>query len=116
MTTSDNLLTQRQWKSAVYTGLWLIVLVVVNRLLEEPVQFIAPYVLPVIVLTWKYGVRWGLVAAAGAVVAAAAGGALPSNDKVALLEDGLYSYVKLSAIALGVSLGKLCGLKLWRNT
>lgn len=112
MTQSEIPASQTALRHVAYTIAWLIGVVVVNRLLDEPIELIVPYMLPVVVLTWTYNIRWGLIAAAGATLAAAAGGALPSNDDVTLLEDGLYAYMELSAIALGVTLGQLTHRKL----
>lgn len=81
----------------------------------QPVQFIVPYALPVVVFTWKYGLRPGLIVASGSVLAAAVGGALPSNAHVSLVEDGLYAYAKLSAVAMGVSLALYTGRRHLRS-
>lgn len=97
-----------QIKDLTVTSLWFTSLAVVNFIFIESTHFVWVYAVPVIMATWKYNLKWGLlVSAAGAFSTVLPGAMTESystyND---LAEDGLIFFAKLSAITLGLYLGK----------
>lgn len=77
----------------------------------SPVRSIFPYAFATALVAWRHGLLWGFAFAALACLVAALGGAFPTqpqwlND---LAGEGLMTYLKLSAVAIGVSVGKRMG-------
>lgn len=95
--------------SDVIAGLvWFASLVVINLGTSEPAQFILPYAIPVAVITWKRNLQWGFFIAALGAFSAVASGAVTGNANagISLAEEGLFFFAQLSAIAIGIVLGK----------
>jgi uncharacterized membrane protein (DUF441 family) len=80
----------------------------------EPVRSIAPYGLATALVSWRHGVSWGFVAAAVACIIALAGGALPTRPERSdePLLQGMVTFLKLSAVAVGVVAGKIAGRRM----
>jgi len=77
----------------------------------SPVRSIFPYAFATALVAWRHGLLWGFAFAAIACLVAALGGAFPTqpqwlND---LAGEGLMTYLKLSAVAIGVSVGRRMG-------
>lgn len=93
----------------VIAGLaWFAALIAINIGTREPTQFILAYAVPVVITTWKRNLQWGFLFAALGAFSAVASGAITGNVDagVGLAEEGLFSFAQLSAIAVGVVLGK----------
>jgi hypothetical protein len=75
---------------------------------ESPVRSILPYGVAVALVAWRHGMSAGFVFAALATFAALAAGAFPTRAELSGEEagEGLFTYFKLSAIAVGVAIGK----------
>jgi len=93
---------------------WFVGLMITNMMIDEPTQSIFPYVIPVLIITGKRNIRWGFIAAAVGACTAVISGAITgnANSGVSLAEEGLYSFAQLSAIAIGVVLGKITHRKI----
>lgn len=99
----------------VVAGLaWFVGLIVTNMIINEPTQSIFPYAIPVVVVTWKRNLRWGFFAAAVGACSAVVSGAITGHVSagVSLAEEGLFSFAQLSAIAVGIVLGKITHRKM----
>ncbi|MBE0587640.1 MAG: hypothetical protein IH617_06305 [Hydrogenophaga sp.] len=72
-----------------------------------PVRSIFPYAFAAGMVAWKHGVAAGFLFAGLGTLSALATGAFPSNEALRghELGEGLYTYLKLSAVVLGVALG-----------
>lgn len=97
-----------QFKDHIVASIWFISLVAINLISSEPTQFIWAYAVPVIMMTWKHDLQWGFLAAAVGAFAAVASGAVTGNSNagIRLAEEGLFTFAQLSAIAIGLILGK----------
>lgn len=86
----------------------LLLVILVGWVGNTPIRSIFPYVFAVSLVAWKHGMTAGFVFAGFATVAALATGAFPSREELSSHEagEGLYTYLKLSAVAAGVALGK----------
>lgn len=75
---------------------------------DSPVRSLVPYAFAVMLVTWRHGAVAGVLVAGLACLAALVAGAFPTRPQWAghLLEEGLVTYLKLSAVALGVCLAK----------
>lgn len=91
---------------------WFASLIVINLGSSEPIQFIFPYAIPVVVVTWMRNLQWGFFVAALGAFSAVASGAIMGNENkgISLAEEGLFFFAQLSAIAIGVVLGKKSAL------
>jgi len=74
---------------------------------ESPVRSIFPYGVAVALVAWRHGMS------AGFIFAALAAGAFPTRAELSGEEagEGLFTYFKLSAIVVGVAIGKRTGRK-----
>lgn len=72
-----------------------------------PIRSIFPYAFAAGLVAWKHGVAAGFLFAGFGTLSALATGAFPSNEELRghELGEGLYTYLKLSAVVLGVALG-----------
>lgn len=72
------------------------------------IRSIFPYALAVGLMAWRHGMGAGFLFAGLATLAALAAGAFPSREELEGQEvgEGLFTYLKLSAVAVGVALGK----------
>jgi len=86
----------------------LLLVVLVSWVGSTPIQSIFPYAFAVGLVAWKHGMTAGFLFAGLATLAALATGAFPSREELSGQEagEGLYTYLKLSAVAAGVVLGK----------
>lgn len=86
----------------------LLAIVLVSAVSNSPVRSIFPYALSVGLVAWWHGMTIGFLFAGLATLAALIGGAFPSSAALSGHEvgEGLYTYLKLSAISAGVALGK----------
>ena len=75
---------------------------------DSPVRSLIPYGLAVAPVAWRHGIGTGFLFAGLATLAALAAGAIPTRPELSGEEvgEGLLTYAKLSAIAVGVSLGR----------
>ena len=75
---------------------------------DTPIRSIFPYAVAVGLVAWKHGIPAGVLFAGLATVAALATGAFPSRGELSGGEvgEGLYTYLKLTAVAVGVALGQ----------
>jgi hypothetical protein len=89
-------------------GAVLLLVVLVSWLVNAPIRSIFPYAFAVGLVTWKHGMTAGFLFAGLATLAALATGAFPSREEFSGQEvgEGLYTYLKLSAVSAGVALGK----------
>lgn len=99
-----------QWISLhlLFGAAILLLVILVSWIDNSPVRSIFPYAISVGLVAWKHGLTGGFVFAGFATLAALATGAFPSRDELSGHEtdEGLYTYMKLSAVAVGVGLGK----------
>lgn len=86
---------------------WLALLAAVNHSAYRPVTFILPYLLPIIVMTWRYGMAWGFLIAGLASLAAIPGEYLANHSIDQLSRAGISTYLKFSAIAAGLALARV---------
>ncbi len=86
----------------------LLVVVLVGWIGTTPIRSIFPYAFAVGLVAWKHGVSAGFLFSGLATLAALATGAFPSREELRGQEvgEGLYTYLKLSAIPAGIALGK----------
>lgn len=87
---------------------WFVALIAINIGTREPTQFILAYAVPVVVTTWKRNLQWGFLFGALGAFSAVVSGAVTGNADagVILAEEGLLAFTQLSAIAIGIVLGK----------
>jgi len=106
-----------RFRDLIVALVWFISLIAINFISGEPTQFIWAYAVPVIMLTWKHDLQWGFLAAAVGAFAAVASGAVTGNANadISVAEEGLFTFAQLSAIAIGLVLGKKTydGLNSW---
>lgn len=97
-----------QIKDLAVASLWFTSLVVVNFIFVESTQFVWIYAVPVIMITWKYNLKWGLLVSAAGAFSTILPGVMTGSYNIYndLAEDGLIFFAKLSAITLGLYLGK----------
>jgi len=86
----------------------LILTVGTSVAIDFPVRSIIPYAISVSLSAWRYGLMVGFVFAGLATLAALAAGAFPTRSELTGQEvgEGVFTYLKLSAIAAGVVIGK----------
>lgn len=101
--------TEINWylvRDLVITALWLVFLALVNQKSQFPIYSIFPYLFPVCLLTWRYGLTWGFVFSALASLAAVPGNFMLEHTQNDLFWGGLNTYLKLTCFAFGIHLGK----------
>lgn len=86
----------------------LLLTVAVSLAADAPVRSLIPYGLAVAPVTWRHGMGVGFLFAGLATLAALAAGAFPTRAEWTGQEvgEGLFTYLKLSAIVAGVALSK----------
>lgn len=86
----------------------LLLTIAVSLVGDAPVRSLIPYGLAVAPVAWRHGMGAGFLFAGLATLAALAAGAFPTREEWSGQEvgEGLFTYLKLSAIAAGVALGK----------
>lgn len=86
----------------------LLLVILVGWIGNTPIRSIFPYAFAVGLVAWRHGMTAGFQFAGLATLAALATGAFPSREELSGHEagEGLYTYLKLSAVAAGVVLGK----------
>ncbi len=97
-----------RFKEHIVASIWFTSLIAINFISGEPTKFIWVYAVPVIMMTWKHDLQWGFLAAAVGAFAAVASGAVTGNSNagIRLAEEGFFTFAQLSAIAIGLVLGK----------
>jgi hypothetical protein len=75
---------------------------------DSPVRSIFPYGAAVALVAWRHGMSAGFIFAAVATFIALATGAFPTRAELSgeEVDEGLFTYFKLSGIAIGVAIGK----------
>lgn len=92
----------------IWLGLIVLLLTIaVSLAADAPVRSLVPYGLAVALVAWRHGMRAGFLFAGLATLAALAAGAFPTRPDWSGQEvgEGLFTYLKLSAIAAGIALG-----------
>lgn len=86
----------------------LALVAVLGWMTDTPVRSLFPYGIAVGLVSWHHGMKAGFVFAGLGTLAALATGAFPSHEGLRGQElgEGLYTYLKLSAVVVGVTLGK----------
>lgn len=74
-----------------------------------PVRSLFPYAVAAGLVTWSHGMLSGFLFAGLGRLSALATGAFPSTEELRGQElgEGMYTYLKLSSVVLGVALGRL---------
>lgn len=102
---------ERLWSAIwlIAAAAMLVLVAVLGWLTDTPVRSLFPYGIAVGLATWHHGMTAGFVFAGLGTLAALATGAFPSHEGLRGQElgEGLYTYLKLSVVVLGVKLGKL---------
>ncbi|TBW59627.1 hypothetical protein EZI54_01360 [Marinobacter halodurans] len=80
---------------------------VVNHSSYRPVTFILPYLLPIIFMTWRYGMTWGFLFAGLATVAAIPGEYLANHNIEQPSRAGISTYLTFSAIVADLALARV---------
>lgn len=101
----------RRMSVSVWTGIAVAVLllaIAVSMAADAPVRTIVPYGLAVALVAWRHGMGAGFLFAGLATLAALATGAFPTRAEWTGNEvgEGLFTYLKLSAIAAGIALAR----------
>lgn len=91
---------------ATLASICLLFLAATNRYSEIPIMSIFPFMLPVVLMAWRYGMGWGFVFAALATLAAMPGDYMQHHDKHDLYWAAFTTYLKLTAAAAGIIIGK----------
>ncbi|SES26132.1 hypothetical protein SAMN04487958_11146 [Vreelandella subterranea] len=86
---------------------WLCGLWIYNYQSEEPVISIFPYLIPVALIAWVYGVGWGFLVAALATLSAMSASYATIYTQTELIYFGFVTYAKLTGAAIGFSLAKI---------
>lgn len=86
----------------------LLLTVAISLFFSTPIRSIIPYALAVTPVTWQHGMGSGFLFAGLATLAALVAGAFPTHiDWIGHeLKEGLLTYIKLSAIVIGITVGK----------
>jgi len=89
----------------------LLVVLILSLVDGSPVRSILPYAFATALVAWRHGLIWGFAFAALACLVAALGGGFPTQPQwlSELAGEGVMTYLKLSAVAIGVSAGKRMG-------
>ncbi len=93
----------------IWLGVAILLLTIAGSLAADaPVRSLIPYGLAVAPVAWRHGMGAGFLFAGLTTLAALAAGAFPTRPEWGGEEvgEGLFTYLKLSAIAAGVALGK----------
>lgn len=104
--TTHQVLWNARWLIAPAALLALVA--VLGWMTDTPVRSLFPYGIAVGLVSWHHGMKVGFVFAGLGTLAALATGAFPSHEGLRGQElgEGLYTYLKLSAVVVGVTLGK----------
>lgn len=93
-------------RHAAFASICLLFLTATNRYSDNPIMSIFPFMLPVVLIAWTYGMGSGFVFAAAATLAAMPGDYMQSHDIHDLYWAAFTTYLKLTAAATGIVLGK----------
>lgn len=93
-------------RDLLLVSIWLLLLALVNQKSNFPIYSIFPYLFPVVLLTWRYGMVWGFVFSALAALAAVPGDYMTEHPKHDLYWAGFTTYLKLTCAAAGILIGK----------
>ncbi len=98
---------------------WFVTLIAISFIYDATTNFILAYAIPVVMTTCKHDLQWGFLVAAVGAFAAVVSGAVTGNASagISLVEEGLFTYAQLSAIAVGLVLGNRTYVELndWIN-
>lgn len=100
---------ERNHRFLYHAGLastWLLFLAVTNRYSDIHMISIFPFMFPVLLMAWSYGLGWGFVFAAASTLAAMPGGYMQHHDLHDLYWAALITYLKLTLVTAGVIFGK----------
>lgn len=93
-------------RDLVLSSLWLLLLAMFNQKSSVPIASILPYLLPVAIVSWRYGLGWGFLFAALGTLAAMPGDYLKEHEMNDLYWAALTTYLKLTTAAVGIILGR----------
>ncbi|WP_461482029.1 hypothetical protein [Porticoccus sp.] len=96
-------------RDLVLSSLWLLFLAVLNRKSSVPIVSILPYLFPVVVVSWRYGLGWGFLFAALGTLAAMPGDYLKEHQMKDLYWAAFTTYLKLTTVAVGIIWGRKIG-------
>lgn len=85
---------------------WFLFLAAVNHYSEIPIRTIFPFLLPVALIAWSYGLGWGFVFAALGTLAAMPGDYMQHHAMDDLYWAAFITYLKLTVAATGIVIGK----------
>tara|TARA_R110001599_G_scaffold190214_1_gene385068 strand:+ start:256 stop:597 length:342 start_codon:yes stop_codon:yes gene_type:complete len=85
---------------------WLWGLALFNHQSRDPIMFIFPYLIPVMLIAWGHGSKWGFVLAALATLSAMPDAYVDSHTQTELVYAGIATYAKLTGAAIGISVAK----------
>lgn len=87
-------------------SVWLLFLAATQRYSVVPIMSIFPFMFPVVLMAWTYGMGWGFVFAALATLAAMPGDYMQHHNMHDLYWAAFTTYLKLTAAATAVVLSK----------
>lgn len=93
-------------RRAELAAIWLLLLAAIQRYSEIPILSIFPFMVPVVLMAWMYGLGWGFVFAALATLAAMPGNYMQHHDMHDLYWAAFTTYLKLTVAATGLLLGR----------
>lgn len=97
--------------SVTISAMWLVAVMLINWQLQEPLQNILPYAVPVFLVAYRHTLPMGLLFAACATAIAGFGDAITTTTRggAYVLPEWLFTYMKLTTVAVGVCLGQMLG-------
>lgn len=95
----------------ILASLWLLVITLINQKTSMQLKSIVPYMIPVVVIAWRYGMGWGFAFAALATLAAVPKNYISNHDINDIYWAAFTNYLKLTAAATGIVLGRGFGTR-----
>ena len=90
----------------VVLATWLCGLAIINQQSYGPIVIIFPYLIPVALVTWGYGVRWGFISAALATLASMPFTPVGGYSDIDVIYASVSTYAKLTGAAIGISFSR----------
>ncbi|MFB9868329.1 hypothetical protein [Vreelandella sulfidaeris] len=90
----------------VVLATWLCGLAIVNQQSYGPIVIIFPYLIPVVLVTWGYGIKWGFITAAFATFSSMPFTYIGDYSEVDMVYASIVTYAKLTGAAIGISLSR----------